>query len=90
MSILKETFRSYCDYGYIFFQANDLVFLGGADSAVADAVVVMKNNTIFLTVIGANILILVNDLLAPRSTKEVGLNEVTNVLKAHKGRHQNS
>ena len=90
MSILKETFRSYCDYAYIFFEANDLVFLGGTDSAVADAVVVMKNNTIFLTVKGADIFILVNDLLAPRRTKEVGFNEVTNVLKAHKGRHKNS
>ena len=37
----------------------------------------------FLTDIGAESFTLVNDLLAPRSAKEVGLNEITRVLKEH-------
>ena len=66
-----------------FFEANDLVVLGGAANAVADAAVVRKKRAIFLTEIGADSFTLLNDLLAPRSTKEVELNEITHVLKEH-------
>ena len=65
----KETFKSFCDRMDMFFEANDLVVLGGAAIAVADAAVA--------------VITLVNDLLAPRSAKEVGLNEITHVLKEH-------
>ena len=50
------------------------MLLGGAANAVADAAVVRKKRAIFLTEIGADSFTLVNDLLAPRSAKEVGLN----------------
>ena len=79
----KETFKSYCDRMDMFFEANDLVVLGGAANAVADAAVVRKKRAIFLTEIGADSFTLVNDLLAPRSAKEVELNEITRVLKEH-------
>ena len=73
----KETFKSSCDHMDMFFEANDLVLLGGAANAVADAAVVRKKRAIFLTVMGADSFTLVYDLLAPRSAKEVGLNEIT-------------
>ena len=57
--------------------------MGGAANAVADAAVVRKKRAIFLTEIGADSFTLVNDLLAPRSAKEVELNEITRVLKEH-------
>ena len=79
----KETFMSHCDCMDMCFEANDLVLLGGAANAMADAAVVRKNRAIFLTEIGADSFTLVNDLLAPRSAKEVGLNEITCVLKEH-------
>ena len=79
----KETFRSYCDRMDMFFEANDLVVLGGAANAVADAAVVRKKRAIFLTELGADSFTLVNDLLAPRSAKEVELTEITRVLKEH-------
>ena len=79
----KETFKSYCDRMDMFFEANDLVVLGGAANAVADAAVVRKKKVIFLTEIGADSFTLVNNLLAPRSAKEVGLNEITCVLNEH-------
>ena len=79
----KETFNSYCDRMHMFFEANDLVVLEGAANDVADAAVVRKKRAIFLTEIGADSFTLVNDLLAPRSAKEVGLNEITHVLKEH-------
>ena len=79
----KETFKSYCDRMDMFFEANDLVVLGGAANAVADAAVVRKKRAIFLTEIGADSFTLVNDLLAPRSAKEVELKEITRVLKEH-------
>ena len=79
----KETFSSYCDRMDMFFEANDLVVLGGAANAVADAAVVRKKRAIFLTELGADSFTLVNDLLAPRSAKEVELNEITRVLKEH-------
>ena len=43
----KETFRSYCDCMDMFFEANDLVLLGGAANAVADAAVVRKKGPFF-------------------------------------------
>ena len=67
----------------MFFEANDLVVLGGAANAVADAAVVRKKRAIFLTELGADSFTLVNDLLAPRSAKEVELTEITRVLKEH-------
>ena len=79
----KETFRSYCDRMDMFFEANDLVVLGGAANAVADAAVVRKKRAIFLTELGADSFTLVNDLLAPRSAKEVELTEIARVLKEH-------
>ena len=79
----KETFRSYLDRMDMFFEANDLVVLGGAANAVADAAVVRKKRAIFLTELGADSFTLVNDLLAPRSAKEVELTEITRVLKEH-------
>ena len=79
----KETFSSYCDRMDMFFEANDLVVLGGAANAVADAAVVRKKRAIFLTELGADSFTLVNDLLAPRSAKEVELTEITRVLKEH-------
>ena len=60
----KETFGSYCDRMDMFFEANDLVVLGGAANAVADAAVVRKKRAIFLTELGADSFTLVNDLLA--------------------------
>ena len=39
-----------------------------------------KKRAIFLTEMGANSFILVNDLLAPRSAKDFGLNEITNEM----------
>ena len=61
-----------------------MVVLGGAANAVADlAAVVRKKRAIFLTEIWADSFTLVNDLLAPRSAKEVGLNEIAHVLKEH-------
>ena len=50
---------------------------------MANAAVVRKKKAIFLTEIGADSLTLVNDLLAPRNAQEVGLNEITRVLKEH-------
>ena len=79
----KETFKSYCGRMDMFFEANDLVVLGGAANAVADAAVVRKKRAIFLTEVGADSFTLVNDLLAPRSAKEVELKEITHVLKEH-------
>ena len=67
----------------MFFEANDLVVLGGAANAVADAAVERKKRAIFLTEIGADSFTLVNDLLASRSAKEVELNKITCVLKEH-------
>ena len=43
----KETFKSYCDRMDMFFEANDLVVLGGAANAVADAAVVRKKRPFF-------------------------------------------
>ena len=53
--------------------------LGGAANAVADAAVVRKKRAIFLTELGADSFTLVNDLLTPRSAKEVELTEITRV-----------
>ena len=79
----KKTFKSYCDCMDMFFVANDLVVLGGAANTVADAAVIRKKRAIFLTEVGTDSFTLVNDLLAPRSAKKVGLNEITRVLKEH-------
>ena len=55
------------------------MFLGGAANTVADAVVVGKKRAIFLTEIGTDSFTIVNDLLAPRTASEVGLNKITRV-----------
>ena len=44
----------------MFFEANDLVVLGGAANAVADAAVVREKRAIFLTEIEADSFTLVN------------------------------
>ena len=79
----RETFSAYVERFELFFEANDLVLLGGAGNNEADAATGRKRKAIFLTEIGAEVFTLLSTVLSPRKPKDVNLDTIIGALKKH-------